>query len=63
MKRILLSGGRLIDPAQGIDGEFDLLLEDGIVAQVAAPGMLARTAPAAATAGAWASTSCWSTRT
>ena len=51
MKRILLSGGRLIDPAQGIDGEFDLLPEDGIVARVAAPGILARTATAATAAG------------
>ena len=32
--QILIHGGRLIDPAQGIDGAFDLLLEDGAVAQV-----------------------------
>jgi len=33
--RLLIHGGRLIDPAQGIDGALDLLLEDGAVAQVA----------------------------
>ncbi|HZF10300.1 MAG TPA: amidohydrolase family protein, partial [Thermoanaerobaculia bacterium] len=32
--RLLIHGGRLIDPAQGIDGALDLLLEDGAVAQV-----------------------------
>jgi dihydroorotase len=32
--RLLLSGGRLIDPSQGIDATLDLLLEDGVVARV-----------------------------
>ncbi len=32
--RILIQGGRLIDPSQGIDGTFDLLLEDGIVSKL-----------------------------
>jgi dihydroorotase len=36
--RILIQGGRLIDPSQGIDGAFDLLLEDGIVAKIAKVG-------------------------
>ncbi|MEO7795875.1 MAG: amidohydrolase family protein, partial [Thermoanaerobaculia bacterium] len=40
MKSILLTGGRLIDPARGIDGAFDLLLTDGVVAAVGAPGTL-----------------------
>ncbi|MBI3263311.1 MAG: dihydroorotase [Acidobacteria bacterium] len=33
MKR-LLRGGRLIDPAQGLDGQFDVLIEDGRVARI-----------------------------
>jgi dihydroorotase len=33
--RTLIQGGRLIDPSQGIDGTFDLLLEDGLVAKIA----------------------------
>src|SRR6476659_1764269 len=34
MARLLIQGGRLIDPSQGIDGDLDLLLEDGVVAKV-----------------------------
>jgi dihydroorotase len=34
MTRIFVHGGRLIDPSQGIDGGYDLLLEDGVVAKV-----------------------------
>jgi dihydroorotase len=41
MTRILLTGGRLIDPARQIDGEFDLLLADGVVAEVGRPAELA----------------------
>jgi dihydroorotase len=33
MKR-LLKGGRVIDPANGIDGAFDILIEDGKIARV-----------------------------
>jgi dihydroorotase len=32
--RLLLKGGRIVDPASGRDGEFDLLIEDGRVARV-----------------------------
>lgn len=35
MSRLLLRGGRLVDPAAGRDGRFDVLLEDGVVAEVA----------------------------
>lgn len=35
-ERILISGGRVIDPANGIDGTFDVLVEDGRIARVAA---------------------------
>ncbi len=34
MSRLLLRGGRLVDPAAGRDGRFDVLLEDGVVAEV-----------------------------
>src|ERR671936_1728802 len=33
---VLLSGGRVIDPAQGIDGAFDVAIQDGCVAAVRA---------------------------
>jgi dihydroorotase len=35
---LLLCGGRVIDPAQNLDAERDLLLRDGLVAEIAAPG-------------------------
>ncbi|HVF58439.1 MAG TPA: dihydroorotase [Thermoanaerobaculia bacterium] len=31
---LLVAGGRLVDPSQGLDGRFDLLLEDGKVSRV-----------------------------
>ena len=40
MSRILIHGGRLVDPAQDLDGPFDVLIEDGLVAEVA-PGLAA----------------------
>jgi dihydroorotase len=36
--RLLIVGGRLIDPSQGIDGAYDLLIEDGVVAEVVTRG-------------------------
>ncbi len=36
----LIAGGRVIDPSSGIDREMDILLRDGRVAQLAAPGVL-----------------------
>lgn len=36
--RTLLSGGLLIDPSQGLEGRRDLLMEDGKIAAVLAPG-------------------------
>jgi len=41
---ILIRGGRVIDPATGIDGLRDLLLRDGVVAAVETPGQLAKVA-------------------
>jgi dihydroorotase len=32
---IVIKGGRIVDPSQGIDGTLDLLLEDGLVADLA----------------------------
>ncbi|MHB1398424.1 MAG: dihydroorotase [Trichloromonadaceae bacterium] len=31
---ILIKGGRVIDPAQGVDGQFDLLIDNGVIVQV-----------------------------
>jgi dihydroorotase len=36
MAKRLLKGGRVIDPANGRDGQFDILIEDGRIAVVAA---------------------------
>ena len=40
MNAILIRGGHLIDPAAGVDADRDLLLKDGRVAAVEAPGKL-----------------------
>jgi dihydroorotase len=40
MKPILIHGGRLLDPAAGIDAAKDLLLKDGRVAEIASPGKI-----------------------
>jgi dihydroorotase len=40
MTALLIRGGHLIDPAAGVDGLKDILLKDGRVAEVAAPGKL-----------------------
>ena len=34
MMKVLLKGGRVVDPASGRDGEFDVLVEDGRIARV-----------------------------
>jgi dihydroorotase len=34
MPKLLIHGGRVIDPSQGLDGIFDLLIEDGAVAKI-----------------------------
>lgn len=41
MSATLIRGGRLIDPAAGRDGDFDLLIEGGVIATVKAPGVIA----------------------
>lgn len=40
MNEILILGGRVVDPASGLDAERDVLLRDGRVAAVEAPGAL-----------------------
>ncbi len=34
MARLLLKGGRVVDPAGGRDGVFDVLIADGRIARV-----------------------------
>ncbi len=40
MRAIAIRGGHLIDPAAGVDAQQDILLKDGRVAEIAAPGKL-----------------------
>ncbi len=40
MTALAIRGGRLVDPSAGIDAPKDILLKDGRVAEVAAPGKL-----------------------
>ncbi len=40
MDSLLIAGGRVVDPASGMDQEMDVLLRDGRVTAVAAPGKL-----------------------
>ena len=40
MTTLAICGGRLIDPAAGVDGSKDILLKDGRVAEIAGPGKL-----------------------
>ena len=32
--KLLLKNGRVVDPANGRDGEFDILIEDGVIRRV-----------------------------
>jgi len=40
MKTMLIKNGRLLDPSQDLDGNYDLLIKDGIVAEIAATGKI-----------------------
>ena len=42
MRNLLISGGRVIDPASGIDRDLDVLLRGGRIARVGAPGSIDR---------------------
>ena len=35
MAKLILKGGRVVDPASGVDGTFDVSIEDGLIARVA----------------------------
>lgn len=39
-KKTIIKGGRVIDPKNGLDGEFDILLEDGKIIGLERPGVL-----------------------
>ncbi|MGA8729222.1 MAG: dihydroorotase [Terracidiphilus sp.] len=43
MTALVIRNGHLIDPAAGVDGPKDILLKDGRVAEIAAPGKLKAT--------------------
>ncbi|MDR3793321.1 MAG: dihydroorotase [Terracidiphilus sp.] len=43
MSTLVIRGGQLLDPAAGVDAPKDILLKDGRVAEIAAPGKLKST--------------------
>lgn len=51
--RFALVGGRVIDPASGVDGERTVWIEDGRIASVEAPGALASDAQTIDCTGCW----------
>jgi dihydroorotase len=53
MPSLLIAGGRLIDPGNGHDGAFDVLLDDGRVARVAAAGEISAADERLDAAGCW----------
>src|SRR5512143_1415235 len=57
-ERLLISGGTVIDPANGVEGPCDVLLEDGVVRAVAEAGALRKEAKGAAAIDAGG---CWVT--
>lgn len=50
---LLISGGRIIDPANGIDGEMDVLARDGVIAAVSEPGGIDGAARRIDATGCW----------
>ena len=40
MKTLLIRGGRVIDPANGLDAPRDVLLRDGKIAAIENPGRI-----------------------
>lgn len=53
MSALVLRGGRVIDPKQGIDRAADLVLRDGRIAEVIAPGQAAGNVEALDVKGLW----------
>ena len=43
MTALAICGGRLVDPAAGMDAAKDILLKNGRVAEIAGPGKLKNT--------------------
>ena len=41
-KKLLIKGGNIIDPANGIEGAFDLLVDEGKIAEISASGFESR---------------------
>ncbi|HWB32438.1 MAG TPA: dihydroorotase [Acidobacteriaceae bacterium] len=41
MRELLITGGRVVDPANGVDAERDVLVRDGKIAAIEEPGVLA----------------------
>ena len=46
MADFVLAGGHVVDPAQGVDAPMDVIVRDGQIAAVVAPGSPQSTAPA-----------------
>jgi dihydroorotase len=44
MKTMLIKNGRILDPSQDLDGNYDLLITDGLVSEIAPQGKLQATA-------------------
>jgi dihydroorotase len=44
-RRMVLRGGRVVDPTQGLDGDFDVVVEDGVVTRVEERGKESEKAP------------------
>ena len=57
MTTLAICGGRLVDPAAGVDALKDILLRDGRVAEIAGTGQAEehRTAPRCSTRRDWSS--------
>ena len=51
--QLLIIGGRVVYPSSGIDREMDVLLRDGRVAELAAPGVLTASAKETLDARGW----------
>ena len=49
MTTLVLRGGRIIDPVQGLDAQRDVLIRNGRVEALEPPGVLARMAPGSST--------------
>ena len=53
MAKLLIHGGRVIDPSQDLDGSFDLLIEDGARRRGSTAASSRRRTPRRSTPPAW----------